>query len=100
MATEGKVKVWVKSVPDGDLIEVPGLGGIPNNGEKAVDIVQVTAYEAMGYTFPANGYLELIVPPDEPDNLGTPAVISPPVVDLTPGPDLTVVSDLVPDGGN
>jgi hypothetical protein len=32
--------------PEGYILEVPGLGGVPNMGSKEVDVVQVTNYEA------------------------------------------------------
>jgi len=32
--------------PPGTIIEIPGLGGIPNMGSKEVDQIQVSTYEA------------------------------------------------------
>lgn len=33
--------------PEGYILEVPGLGGIPNMGSKEVDLAQVTMYEML-----------------------------------------------------
>lgn len=40
-------KVWMKNEmhPEGTIIEVPGLGGIPNGGSKEVDYTMAIMYE-------------------------------------------------------
>lgn len=101
---EGTVSVWVKSVPDGEMIGLPGLRGCPNHTTVEVDETHISAYEAMGYEWPESNTIEIVI--GEEDDPGTPAVVvdepDPPVVlDQTEAPvDPEPEPDLIPDGGN
>jgi hypothetical protein len=63
------VTVHVAGTPDGEDVEVPGLGSVPNNGTKEVDTHQIQLFEALGFTFPTSGELVIKVPPDPADEL-------------------------------
>lgn len=51
-----KVSVKNPRYPDGELIEVIGLGTVPNGGSKDVDFIMATNYEiATGQKWPMKG---------------------------------------------
>jgi hypothetical protein len=64
----GTVRVEDEHYPEGELFEIPGLGAVPNMGEKEVDEAQIATYEAMtGATFPEDGNLTISNKEPEPE---------------------------------
>jgi hypothetical protein len=57
----GYVSVSLPEVTEGDLVEVPGLGAVPNGGFKPVNEAQVQMYKQGGYTWPDDNHLVLPV---------------------------------------
>ena len=66
----GSVTVEVRDVGEGVLVEIPGLGAVPNFGTKQVNEVQVAMFQQAGHTWPDSGYLLVQVPQE-----GTPAEV-------------------------
>jgi hypothetical protein len=52
----GTVTIHHPIFVEGAIIEIPGLGGIPNGGSKEINLVQATLYEqATGNKWPTKG---------------------------------------------
>ena len=43
--------------PDGELMDIPGLGAVPNNSTKELEPYQVQLYTDMGFEWPEDGSL-------------------------------------------